>query len=131
MTGFEHDEYHDLGSNFYINESSNIFKIRLFSTNADFICDNHVQLTQLFTSSALLAQSPHKISCLYNLSYVTSSHEIASLGLCCCIHSGSRHKMHSLLISCMGMYGAFSIISFISFIINLVPFSELGVLYHN
>ena len=38
-------------------ESSNIFKIRLFSTNADFICDNHIQLTQLFTSSGFLAQS--------------------------------------------------------------------------
>ena len=54
--GFERDECHDLDSNFYINESSNIFKIRLFSTNADFIFDNHVQLTQLFTSFALLAQ---------------------------------------------------------------------------
>ena len=56
IMGFERDECHDLDSNFYINESSNIFKIRLFSTNADFIFDNHVQLTQLFTSSALLAQ---------------------------------------------------------------------------
>ena len=57
FTGFERDKYHELDSNFYIRKSSNIFKIRLFSTNTDFICDNHIQLTQLFTISALLAQS--------------------------------------------------------------------------
>ena len=47
-------------SNFHIDESSNIFKITLSSTNADFICDNHVQVTQLFASSTLLAQSRTK-----------------------------------------------------------------------
>ena len=57
ITGFERDEYNESDSHFYINESSNIFKIRLFSTNTGFICDNHIHLTQLFTSSALLAQS--------------------------------------------------------------------------
>ena len=87
-------------------------------------------MTQLFTSSALLAQSCTKlqISCLYNSSYLTSIHEIASLGLNCWVQSGNGHKIHSLLNSCMGMYGAFSIISFIYFIFNLVSFSELGVL---
>ena len=69
-----------------------------------------------------------KASCLYNFSYLTSSHEIASLGLNCCIQSENGHKMHSLLNSFMGMYGAFSVISFIYFIFNLVLFSALGVL---
>ena len=54
-----------LDSNCYISESFNIFKIRLFSTNAYFVCDNHVQLTQLFTTSALLAQS--RIRCFMPL----------------------------------------------------------------
>ena len=57
MTGFELDEYNELDSNLYINESSNIFNICLFSTIADFICDNHVKLTHLLSSSALLAQN--------------------------------------------------------------------------
>ena len=56
ITSFERDEFHELDSNFYIKESSNIFKTCLFSTNADFICDNHIQLTQPFKSSAFLAQ---------------------------------------------------------------------------
>ena len=58
--GFEREKYPELDSNFDINESSNIFKIRLLSTNADFIFDNHVQLTQMFKSLALLAQSRTK-----------------------------------------------------------------------
>ena len=53
ITGFDSDDYHEL-------DSFSIFKIGFFYTNADFIFDKQVQLSQLFTSSALLAQSRTK-----------------------------------------------------------------------